>query len=315
MADDNDEDYEVFSLKTPDEMLAEGLLLAGFPETQLERWSWPTKMQEFRDRYGSKPIVLCQIWEDLQSSPIDEARVAKKKLKLKYFLMAHHFLKRYPTESERHCAYHSRKQTQRDWVWFFVRKMAALAKAKIYWPADHETGDDIWICTVDGTMTRAYEKSHPEVAKDPDMFDFKHRSAGYNSEIVLSIIRSQCLQFRATEKAGEWSDRVHFRAAGGLRDKLRSIGKKGIADGGYTGDSNELSTPNGHDTASVRRFKTRALKRHENFNSKIKNFRCLSDEHRHKQSKLKLCFAAVVVICQYQMDLGEPLWNIYAGEF
>jgi hypothetical protein len=41
----------------------------------------------------------------------------------------------------------------------------------------------------------------------------------------------------------------------------------------------------------------------------------VSDKHRHSQAKLKLCFAAVVIICQYQMENGDPLWNIYAGDW
>jgi hypothetical protein len=238
------------------------------------------------------------VWEDLQTTAIVKARVKKNKLKVKYYFMAHHFLKRYPTESERHSAYQNRRQTQREWVWFFVTKIAYLEADKIYWPDKLVYGDDIWACSVDGTMTKAYEKAHPEIAKDPAMFAFKHHSAGYNSEIVLSLAESRCLQFTPTEKAGpEGVDRVLFRSEGGLRDKLRSINKRGIADGGYTGDV-ELSTPNAHDSPSVRRFKSRALKRHENFNSMIKSFRCVSDEHRHSQAKLKLCFAAVVIICQ-----------------
>jgi len=62
--------------------------------------------------------------------------------------------------------------------------------------------------------------------------------------------------------------------------KVLATGQRGIADGGYIGSST-LSTPNSHDNAKVRKFKSRALKQHEKVNSMFKIFKCLGDRHRH----------------------------------
>ncbi len=75
-----------------------------------------------------------------------------------------------------------------------------------------------------------------------------------------------------------------------------------------------LSTPNAHASPSVRKFKSRALKRHEKFNNMLKVFGCLSIKNRHTEVKFKICFEAVAVVCHYQLENGSPLWNIYVGD-
>lgn len=87
-------------LVTVDEMLYEGLLLAGLSaETQQKQPK--SNLSEFVDRYGSTPLVLATMWEDLQVSENEDVRVPDDKLKLMYYLMVHHFLRHYRTESER----------------------------------------------------------------------------------------------------------------------------------------------------------------------------------------------------------------------
>ena len=108
-------------------------------------------------------------------------------------------------------------------------------------------------------------------------------------------------------KAGE-SDKKSFKERG-LLAKLQSLGKRGIADGGYTGYP-ELSIPNAHDSPEVYKFKSRTLKRHETFNGMTKNFDCLSGRFRHSVDRFKNCFEAVCVICQYQLENGQPLYDI-----
>ena len=87
-------------------------------------------------------------------------------------------------------------------------------------------------------------------------------------------------------------------------------GKKGIADQGYQGEKEMLCTPNSYDSAELRTFKGRARARHETFNSRIKNFACLEQRFRHGMEKHKICFEAVCVIVQYQMENGAPLFDV-----
>jgi hypothetical protein len=88
-------------------------------------------------------------------------------------------------------------------------------------------------------------------------------------------------------KAGQNEKKIF--AEKGLKDKLKSLGKWGIGDGGYNEHPEELSIPNPHDSKEVARFKSRALKRHERFNGYTKAFDCLSGHNM----TLKEVFASV----------------------
>ena len=319
MSDSDDEnidaDHGVTVVISPDLMQRKGLLIANFDEERQDR-APKSNAQRFLDRHGSTPIQLCVIWEDLQTTTLESARVPPEKLKIYYFFLAHHFLRHYQTESERHATNPVRAQTQRDWVWYFVEKIAMLRYQKIVWTPRHIEGDDIWVCTVDGTMSAANEKASQEedIVKDPKMFSFKHHSSGFNAEVVVSLFESRCLWINSGGNAGENGDRTLFRKPDGLREWLQSIKKKAIADAGYTGDPNEVSTPNGHDEPAVRKFKARALKRHEKFNNMLKVFDCLKVRFRHGEERWKVCFEAVATICQHHLENGQPLFNIYVGD-
>jgi hypothetical protein len=75
-----------------------------------------------------------------------------------------------------------------------------------------------------------------------------------------------------------------------------------------------VSTPNPHDSYAVRKFKSRALNRHEKFNGLIKHFDCLSNRFRHHEGHFKDCFEAVCVICQYKIEIERPLFDVYIEE-
>jgi hypothetical protein len=97
----------------------------------------------------------------------------------------------------------------------------------------------------------------------------------------------------------------------GLEQKLLADGMKAIGDGGYHGHQKSISAPNPHNSADVRLFKSRALKRHETFNGlSMKNFDCLSGPFRHSVDRLENCFEAICVVCQYQIEIETPLFDI-----
>jgi len=85
---------------------------------------------------------------------------------------------------------------------------------------------------------------------------------------------------------------------------------KVIGDNGYRGERGVVSTPNAHDPEELRKFKSRARARHESFNGRIKNFRCLDVRFRHGIAKHKMVFEAVCVIVQYQLENGSPLFDV-----
>jgi hypothetical protein len=89
---------------------------------------------DFKAVYGIHPLVLAQIWEDLQSTAIPTARIdntKKRSVRLKNFLRANHFLMRYPTERERKVQYQNTSKTVRKWCWYFVERVKALKEQKV----------------------------------------------------------------------------------------------------------------------------------------------------------------------------------------
>ena len=172
--------------------------------------------------------------------------------------------------------------------------------------------------SVDGTHLVSLEPGNEDLPKDPAYFSFKHHSAGFNYEVGIDLFKSRCIWLRGPYKAGEYNDAKVFSECG-LQAKLRAAGKKAIADEGYRGFPNEISTANSLDSEEVSKFKVRARQRHEVYNGKLKLFAILGEEFRCKNNKtealtaaekLQIVFEAVNVLVQYKMEMGEPLFDI-----
>ena len=87
-------------------------------------------------------------------------------------------------------------------------------------------------------------------------------------------------------------------------------GKKAIGDGIYQGHESTISSPNHHDSFGVKKFKSRALKSHEDFNGMTKTFKILSSKFCHGVGKITSAFESVSVICEYKIEANEPLFGI-----
>lgn len=265
-----------------------------------------SKAAKFKDYYGVRPLLCASLWEDLQTTDIAAARLDDEHLNPKHFLMALHTLKKYPTDNKRVGPWDMNWDDARTAVWYFLCKLQALKEAVIVWPQDW--GNDTWIITVDGTHCWIKEPTHPDWSQDREFYSHKYNKAGINYELGIAISTSRLVWMNGPFKAGT-SDNKIFRKKG-LKALLKSLGKKAIGDRGYNGHHKECSTFNAHDIRSVRKFKSRALKRHENFNGMTKRFDCLSGQFRHGIEQFATCFEAICVICQYQMEDDMPLFNV-----
>jgi hypothetical protein len=303
----DDEHTNVTSVLTADEFMKIGLKLVGYKRRRIRRAKKSTNVERFVEHFGSIPCVCASIWEDLQTTIVEEAQVEEKDLNVEYFLMAMHHLKRYPTEAEREAIFDISKKWGRNKVWFYVEKIQALKAQKIVWP-ENNFGEDIWGVTVDGTHCWIREPSHPTWSQDPEWFSHKYNHAGVNYELAISISENRLVWMNGPFKAG-MNDVITFTEKG-LKAKLKACGKKGIGDGGYAGHPEQISTPNSHDSKQVFKFKSRALKRHEKFNGLTKNFDCLNGRFRHSVDRFKNCFEAICVIAQYQMENNRPLFDV-----
>jgi hypothetical protein len=182
-----------------------------------------------------------------------------------------------------------------------------LLLLEIVWPEEWSQGTPgdgtvpLMPFSVDGTHFRINDPG------DPKFHSYKIGKAAVNYEVALKVYEDSLIWMSGPHPAGK-PDIVVFRESG-LKDKILA-GMKGIADRGYRGEKHILSTPNNLDDKELCAFKSRARARHETFNRRLKNFKCLAEHCRHKIAKHKILFEAVAVICQYQMEFGSELFDV-----
>ena len=263
-------------------------------------------LRRFKACYGSAPIVLVQIWEDLQ---VDGHVVDATTKDLEDFFMAMYFLKSYPSE---HCMagiFGFHEGTIRRRVWNMTRHIQSLKMMKIAW-VDLNNIDFELPLTVDGVHCRTKEQWHETLAYDTKYFSHKFKAAGVSYEVALLVHEDQVVWLSGPFPAGK-PDITIFTQDNGLHS-LIPPGKKVIADKGYCSRDFEdvLSTPSSYDTKEVSDFKGRARARQENFNARLKNFGILDQRFRQDVAKHQSAFEAVAVICQYQLEYGSPLMDV-----
>jgi len=117
-----------------DELLVKGLEMAGYDETRQKRVQRATNLDIFQSHLGSAPVVYAEIWEDLQTTTIPEARIdtTKRSVTIENFFHAMHFIKRYPEEIERAGKSGTCTKHVRNWGWYFLEKIAALKHEKVH---------------------------------------------------------------------------------------------------------------------------------------------------------------------------------------
>jgi len=162
---------------------------------------------------------------------------------------------------------------------------------------------------VDGVHCQINEPQHPTLSKNPKYYSHKFHQAGLNYELGLSIFENKLVWLKGPSGSGK-PDITFFRKKGLKKKITKGKGMKVIGDNGYRGERGVVSTPNAHDPEELRKFKSRARARHESFNGRIKNFRCLDVRFRHGIAKHKMVFEAVCVIVQYQLENGSPLFDV-----
>jgi hypothetical protein len=307
--EDNDDHLQpVKHMVTASQMLFFGLQMF-FTERRIKNTKYrSTNVLRFVKKFGISPTTACFVYEDLQKTKNDLARINDPSDKtLLFFLAAVYMLKKYPTEDDLESTldysprYISRK------VWEYVEKIQLLKSEVICWP-DDLSKDDIFVITVDGTHIWIKEPGHPEFSQDRKAYSHKLNKAGRSYELGIAL-DGGLVWMNGPYPAGT-SDITIFRMENGLKDRLEALGKKAIGDFGYRAEPKFVSYPNSHDSKSVKLFKARATKRHENFNGMMKEFAILSGRFRHDEEKLKLAFEASAVLCQYKLENELPLYHV-----
>jgi hypothetical protein len=194
-----------------------------------------------------------------------------------------------------------------------VKRIAALKAKKIVWDPILDNPDmEIFAISLDGTDFRMNEQKHSLLPRDPQACSQKFNHGAVKYEIALSLHRAKCVHVAGPFKGGTHGMEV-FRG-GGLMEKIQE-GKLMLADRGYHSkflhESVKSSLPNSYGSKELENFKSPGRLRHETFSGRLKFFNCLREKFRHGgMDEHKHVFEAVVVIVQYQMDNGSPIFTI-----
>ena len=304
---------------TAAEVMERGLLYVGLSVERQQRMRHHHLLAEFHAHYGSVPIDLAQLWYDMQTTLIVEARIedTQRNAKgLKLFLAANFFLWTHPKNASILSSRFgiSKRHIQSDHFWIWIYRMGAMIGDKVKW--DDRFGDNnyaTFIATVDGVDFNIWEKPSERYNIDKRLMSHKSRHGAFRYLIALSVWESKCVFVDGPVKAGEVNDLAHWRLA--LKAKLLQLPNKiVIADGGYqTSEPDEaplLAVPSGADPPELKKFKTRARQRHETFNGRMKHYKILQDTFRFPKEKHGHVFRAVCVRVQYQMESGSPLFDV-----
>jgi hypothetical protein len=142
--------------------------------------------------------------------------------------------------------------------------------------------------------------------EDPRPFSKKwssHKLGGKPSviyEIDHNINQSKVIWVSAPFPPGQFNNLQDFSQ--GLKDKI-PVGKQSIADDGYKGEAECISTKN--------KFDPREIAWHETLNKRIKIFNCLTPKFCNCVTMHKVVFGAVCVITIYKMENGCLLFDLY----
>lgn len=120
-------------LYNSDQVLVIGLQVAGYKPRQIKRVSRETNIDRFKDSFGVAPIIYAQIWTDIQTTKMAEARIntEHRSCTIYTFLEAIRFLKKYDREKDREAQTGHCDRFCRQWGWYFLEKVAALKRIKV----------------------------------------------------------------------------------------------------------------------------------------------------------------------------------------
>ena len=164
------------------------------------------------------------------------------------------------------------------------------------------------IVSVDGVHFRTKEFKHERYSKNTKYYSHKFKTAALNYEIAIDLYKPRVVHTNGPFPAARHDLAIFCMD---LMGKVKE-GQLVIGDKGYIGQDVDdmMMTPNSHDPEEVRKFKGRARARHESFNKVLKRFHILDNRFMHSEEQHKMCFDAVLVICQYQMEMGAPIFDV-----
>ena len=307
-------------IKSAEDVLQLGLEYVGISYEEQEVKSHKLLVESFHDHYGCIPVDLAQMWYDLQTTDIQEAKLKedeKNEKGFRMFMAANYFIWTNPKNAGlvssrfKICKRYVQSNQQ---LWKWVLKMGALMPSKVVWDEATLGSDDYFhfIASADCVDFNIWEKPSERYNVDKGLMSFKSKHAALRYLIAVSIWDSSCIYVHGPVRAGEVNDILQWRLD--LKQKMLALpGKMLVTDGGFqTSENDEIgicAIPNARDNQELRTFKTRVRQRHESFNGRLKCYKILQDVFRFDPEKHVHVVHAVITRVHYAMESGSPLFD------
>ena len=290
----------------PSEVLDLGL---SYLRLETRRWSEKKKNEDFKSLYGSSPSTVAMIWSEM----IQSTKILKEEERnsFKSFMVAMHYLWARPKNSTILAVTMgiSERDARGAPLWDWIKRIARLQEKKI---DSSLTMTEKFAISADGVDFKVWEKKHPRYNIDKKACSHKFNSCAAKYLIALSLQESKVV-FIAGPYIGGVSD-TEMMVHSGLQDLLIEKKKLVMVDRGFHSDiklhRETHAYPDEIDNPKLHNFKSRARLRQEAFNGKLKKFSIMEQTFKHKFEKHKFVFEAVVVIVQFQMENGQPLFSV-----
>lgn len=309
-----------------DDFLTLGFRVRGFDGWQ--NHNHDGKMKLFRSLYGTSPMILSLVWQELRFTDITEAQITLNTKPI-HLLLLYRWMRAYETEAELKTQFNMGVQTIQNWIREMATKVSRLrqllVRALMHFFCSffdsHQFSlfcqiDPNWDDIDDGLIYAGSLDGVHYAVDEPRPFSTRHSShkrGGKTAlcyEIVMSIHKPKVKWLNGGFPANK-GDREIFKDHGLMhavrqQREARRRDIRLIADDGYTEFAlyDCLSLRNEFDPRDVAQFKNRVLSRHETFNGKTKNYRCLRENFRHSHDLHRCCVESICVTLQYEMDNG-----------
>lgn len=303
-----------------DYIMAYGLDVAGFGGAR-QNVNDKLKLKRFRSHFGIGPKAILAMLKDMK---IDLEDKRNNKKVLKHIMMTLCWLKLYETECVMAGRWGFGEEYCRNTVKSFASKIQHLKARKIRFGSGILDPRRVYLGSVDCVHCPVNE-----FRTDPHSKWYSHKlnAAGLTYEVVIDVCSSNAL-WVAGPKPASTHDITFFRGGTEVsKDRKKNEAtwdsnalyfqipkdKRLIGDSGYKGEPKKISTTSREHNEEVKEFFARAKSRQESFNTRLKFFNVLSGCFRHGKGvadKLefhKICFEAVCVLVQYDMENGHPL--------
>jgi hypothetical protein len=246
----------------------------------------------FNDIFGTVPSICSLLW-----TMVDPLNTISRKSRIFHLLWALLLMNDYSTEVINASYVGVDVDTFRKWTHLWILAISQLSTNVIKWENRFLGNWFYWTFSVDGIHCPIQE---------PSPFwkgwcSHKFKGAGLSYEVCVGVSSGYIVWVRGPFPAGRWSDLKIFDRE--LIANIMQGHEKGVADRGYRGRPPFLVIPWWQKYAPSECTRIdRILGRHEQVNSRLKHWNCLSNEFRHDRDNHQKFFMAVAVVVQLEIE-------------